>query len=261
MNDYNGGIANWVRIDISLGNITHTFPVGRQLRLQIEQGHNDLWIAASGTRPSRLTYTLANTAPIATNDTAPAILEDAGTTNIDVLANDTDTNLDPTSLTITTPPTKGTATPLPDGTINYQPNPNANGADSFTYRICDTGGLCATATVTVTITPVNDQPTFTAGPDITINATDPPYTQTGWATGITPGPANETSQTLTFTVTADDPTLFSVQPAISPTGTLTFTPSGTPGTTTITIQLTDNGGTANGGNNTATPQTAHITLA
>jgi large repetitive protein len=258
--DYNGGIATWVRMDVSLGNITHTFPVGRQLRLQIQHRHHDLWIATGGTRPSRLNYTLANTSPNATNDTAPAVLEDSGITNIDVLANDADTNLDPGSVTITTPPNSGTATPLLDGTINYQPTPNLDGVDSFTYRVCDTGGLCDTAVVTITITAVNDQPNFSAGADITINATDPPYTHSGWAFGIIPGPANETSQTLTFTITADDPTLFDAQPALSPTGTLTFTPSGSPGTTTITIQLTDNGGTANGGNNTATPQTAQITF-
>ncbi len=258
--DYNGGVADWVKIDISLGAITHTFPVGRQLRLQIEEGHKDLWIAASGTRPSRLSYTLANTAPVALNDTAPAMLEDDGPTNINVLANDTDNNLDTTSVTIVASPGAGTATPQTDGTINYQPTPDANGADSFTYRVCDTSGLCSTATVTINITPVNDRPTFTAGPDITINSTDPPYIQTGWATGITSGPGNETSQTLTFTITAADPTLFSVQPSLGATGTLTFIPSGTTGTTTIAIQLTDNGGTTNGGNNTAIPQSATVTI-
>ncbi len=256
IDDYNGGVADWVKVDISLGNVTHTFPIGRQLRLQIEQRHNDLWIAASGARPSRLVYTIANAAPIAANDVAPAIVEDAGVTNIDVLANDTDTNLDAASVTITTPPANGTATPRPDGTVDYQANPDANGADSFTYRVCDTGGLCATATVNVTITAVNDRPVFNAGPDITINAADPASTRIGWATGISSGPANESSQTLTFSVTAVDPSLFSVQPAVDPTGTLRFTPSGIAGTTTITVQLTDSGG----GSNTSAPQTARLTL-
>lgn len=260
MKDYNGGVADWVKVDISLGNVSHTFAVGRQLRLRVEQGHHDLWISASGTRPSRLIYTLANTAPIAADDTTPAILEDAGPTNIDVLANDTDTNLDRASVTITTPPTKGIASALPDGTIDYQPNPNANGPDSFTYRVCDTGGLCATAIVTITITPVNDPPNFTVGPDITVSASGPPYTQSGWATGVTTGPADESGQTLTFTIAADDPALFSVQPALTATGTLTFTPSGTLGTATITIALTDSGGSTNGGNNAASPRTAIITL-
>ena len=260
INHYNGGIADWVKVDISLGNISHTFLAGRQLRLQIQQGLNDLWIAASGTRPSRLTYTLANTAPVAVDDAPPAVLEDAGLTNINVLANDIDNNLDPTTVTISNPPAKGTATPNPDGTINYLPNADANGADSFGYRVCDTGGLCATATVNITITPVNDRPTFIVGPDITIDATDPPYTRTAWTTGITTGPTNENTQTPTFTITAADPSLFSVQPTLSATGTLTFSPSGTPGSTTITIQLADDGGTANGGTNTAFPQTATITI-
>ena len=260
ISDYNAGVPDWVKIDISLGNIAHTFPAGRQLRLQLRQGHNDLWVATSGSRPSQLTYTLANTAPIAVNDIPPPILEDATATNFDVLANDTDTNLDPASITINTPPANGTANPLPDGTIDYQPDPDTNGPDSFTYQVCDTAGLCDTATVTITVTPVNDQPGFTAGSDIIANATDPPYSQAGWATGITTGPTNETSQTLAFTVTAADPSLFSVQPNLSSTGTLTFTPSGTTGATTITIQLTDNGGTTNGGNNTTTAQTALITL-
>jgi hypothetical protein len=256
IDDYNGGVADWVKIDVSLGNITHTFPVGRQLRLEIEHRHNDLWIAASGDRPSRLVYTVANAAPIPADDTAPTILEDAGVTNIDVLANDTDANLDATSVTIAAPPANGTATPRPDGTIDFQPAPDANGPDSFTYRVCDTGGLCATANVAVVVTPVNDEPTFSVGPDIAINAADPSFTRTGWATGISSGPADESGQTLVFGVTAADPTLFSVQPAVDPAGTLTFTPSGVAGTTTIIVQLTDSGG----GSDTSAPQTASITL-
>ncbi|MEP7203070.1 MAG: Ig-like domain-containing protein [Ilumatobacteraceae bacterium] len=259
--DYNGGFAGWVRIDISLGNINHTFPVGRQLRLQVQQGHHDLWIAATSTRPSRLSYTLANTAPVANNDTAPATIEDAGTpTNIDVLANDTDDNLDVSSVSIASAPSKGTATPQSDGTINYQPGPNNNGIDTFTYRICDTGGLCSTATVTINIVPVNDQPTFTIGPNLTVSSTDPPFNQPSWATGIAAGPANESAQSLAFTVTASDPSLFAVQPALNAAGTLTFTLSGSTGTTTITIQLIDNGGTVNGGNDTTPPRTATITV-
>jgi gliding motility-associated-like protein len=45
------------------------------------------------------------------------------------------------------------------GAVTYTPNPNFNGTDSFTYNICDTGMpvFCDTATVTVTVTPVNDQ--------------------------------------------------------------------------------------------------------
>ena len=256
---YNGGIADWANHSLSLGNVTHVVPAGRQLRVRVQVEKHDLWIAASGTRPSQLHLTLANTAPVANPDNPPAILEDATATNLDVLANDTDTNLDPTTVTITTPPAAGTATPQPDGTIDYTPDPNANGPDPFTYQVCDSSGLCDTATVNTTVTAVNDRPLFTPGADVTVVATDPPYSSP-WGTGISAGPPDETTQTLTFTVTASDPTLFSVQPAIAPDGTLTFTLAGTTGLANINVDLTDNGGTANGANNTAINRTFQITV-
>ena len=258
--EYNRGVANWVRVDLSLGNVAHTFSIGRQLVLEVRHRHETLWVASSGTRPSRLVYTVANTAPTANDDTAPTILEDAAATPIDVLANDVDTNLDPASVTIVSPPTLGAATPAPDGTISYLPNTNANGDDSFTYRVCDSGGLCDTATVALSVAPVNDRPSFTGGADITASATGGSSSSPGWATTISAGPADESGQTLGFTVTAANPALFSVQPTIGPTGTLTFTPSGVVGTTTISIVLTDNGGTVNGGVDTSSTRIATITL-
>ncbi len=258
--EYNRGVSNWVRVDIALGNVTHTFAAGRQLVLQVQHGHENLWIAASGARPSRLVYTLANTAPIANDDAVPVMAEDAAATTIDVLANDVDANLDPATVTIVTPATLGVATPAPDGTISYQPNLNANGDDSFSYRVCDTGGLCDTATVALGISPVNDRPSFSRGADVTVSAAGGSFSSAGWATAISAGPANESTQTVGFTVTAADPSLFSVQPALSATGTLTFTPSGLPGNTIISVVLSDNGGTANGGVDTAPTQIAAITL-
>ena len=70
----------------------------------------------------------------------------------------------------------------------------------------------------------------------------------GWATAISAGPANESSQTVSFTASADNPALFSVQPAIAPDGTLTYTPApDANGVATVTVTAVDNGGTANGG--------------
>ncbi len=45
-----------------------------------------------------------------------------------------------------------------DGTFTYAPAPNFNGADSFAYQVCDSGGACDTATVTLVVTAVNDLP-------------------------------------------------------------------------------------------------------
>ena len=96
--------------------------------------------------------------PVAADDAA-ATDEDTATT-IDVAGNDSDPdgNLDPNSATPTAQPASGTATSNGDGTITYTPNPDFNGPDSFEYQICDLTGLCNTATVTVTVAAVDDDP-------------------------------------------------------------------------------------------------------
>lgn len=109
-----------------------------------------------------VTVTDTNDPPVAVNDTA-TIAEDAAPIEIDVVANDT-TGVDPAGnetlsvQAITSAPTKGTASLLPNGRIRYTPSLNANGADTFTYQLRDSRGGTATGTVNITITPVNDNP-------------------------------------------------------------------------------------------------------
>jgi hypothetical protein len=58
-----------------------------------------------------------------------------------------------------------------------------------------------------------------------------------------------------------NPSIFSVPPAIAANGTLTYTPnSSAGGSATITINLKDNGGVANGGADTSVNQTFTITV-
>jgi uncharacterized repeat protein (TIGR01451 family) len=108
----------------------------------------------------------------------------------------------------------------------------------------------------------NLAPTFTAGANATVLEEAGPQTVAGWATAISPGAPDEADQTVTFAVTANtNAALFSVAPAVSPTGTLTFTPPpDADGAATITLVLQDNGGTANGGADTSAPQTFTITV-
>ncbi|MGB5758851.1 MAG: cadherin-like domain-containing protein, partial [Acidimicrobiales bacterium] len=260
LDPFNDGVADFVNRPIDLGSVTHTVPTGRALVVKLLFNHADAWIGMTADYPSALNLTLANQDPTAVDD-ALAVDEDATTTNIAVLANDSDADIDPTSVGITIAASLGTATPVGDGTIDYTPNPDANGVDSFDYQVCDLGGNCATATVTVTITPVNDQPTFTGGGNVV--STGPGANSfAGWATAIDVGAANESSQNLTFTVTANDnPGQFSVAPSIDPiTGELTFTALAGPATANLTIELSDDGGTANGGVDTSTSYGFTITF-
>ena len=78
---------------------------------------------------------------------------------------------------------------------------------------------------------------------------------------ISSGPSDEAKQKLTFVVTCDNAKLFAKQPAIASDGTLSFTPAkGATGTATVSVRIRDNGGKANGGQDTSGVQTFVITV-
>ena len=96
-----------------------------------------------------------NRAPAAKADTA-TVAEDAGPSTINVLANDTGRVL--TVSAVTDPPAGVAVIDAGGTTISYTPVLNANGVDTFSYTVTDAAGKSATASVTVTVTPVNDPP-------------------------------------------------------------------------------------------------------
>lgn len=133
------------------------------------------------------------------------------------------------------------------------------GGDQFDYDPDTTDNMTTQTTI---VTGVNEAPSFTKGSDQTVLEDAGPQTATGWATNISPGPADESGQTLTFMLTSNNPMLFTAGPAINPnSGDLTFTPAANMnGSATVTVTLKDNGGTAYGGVDTSGPQTFHITI-
>jgi hypothetical protein len=196
--------------------------------------------------PGDLTL-LANLAPLAVND-SDATLED-NAKSINVVANDSDPDLDPFSVVAVTQPANGSVVNNGDGTVTYTPNLHFNGMDSFTYTIRDRVGLEAMAMVTLTVTPVNDAPAFDAIPNQTVDEDSGSHNVS--ITGIGPGGGpDETTQTVTMTAVSSDPSIVP-HPSISGAGatrTLTFTPAmNANGMVTITVTAVDDGGTANGG--------------
>ncbi len=97
-----------------------------------------------------------NTPPVAANDSATTDEDTA--VIVDVLANDTDTDLDTLTVASVTQGNDGTVTIRPDGRVTYTPRVNFNGSDSFSYTLTDGQGGSATATVSVTVDAVNDNP-------------------------------------------------------------------------------------------------------
>jgi uncharacterized delta-60 repeat protein len=146
-------------------------------------------------------------------------------------------------------------------------NSNIDDDPSFDFKVWDqTAGTAGTlmttngesfsqnaATATLEILPVNDAPSFTL-PNTTVmrNEDVGAVSVSNFATNILRGPAaatDETSQTLTFLLSVTGTTgglTFSAGPAISATGTLTFTPTANAnGSATFNVTLQDSGsGTA-----------------
>jgi large repetitive protein len=108
-----------------------------------------------GTVTQTITFNVTNPPPVAANDAATTP-EDTPVT-IPVLANDTDPDGDPLTVTSASAP-NGTVVINPDGTVTYTPNPGFNGTDTITYEISDGNGGTSLATVTVSVADVNDVP-------------------------------------------------------------------------------------------------------
>lgn len=175
--------------------------------------------------------------------------EDSGANVIDVLANDVaDPDNNRLEATAVTDPPNGVSSFTPGG-VAYAPDADYCGADSFAYTLNDGGDPSTTATVSVQVACVNDAPSFTAAGDV--SSDEDALAQTvAWASAILAGPANESGQTLSFEVGNDNNVLFSAQPAISPTGALTYTAAPhANGVAVVTVALSDNGDVANGGDN------------
>jgi LPXTG-site transpeptidase (sortase) family protein len=112
-------------------------------------------------------------------DTANIIISVTGTDDVPVANNDSFTTPEDTTLngdlkpdhgsgadvpsgdgdnvwSIVSDPLHGTVTVNPDGTFTYTPYADYNGPDLFTYKICDVDGDCDQATVSLTISGVED---------------------------------------------------------------------------------------------------------
>jgi hypothetical protein len=88
------------------------------------------------------------------------VAEDSAKQTINVLQNDqVITGGGPLTVIAVTQPTSGGVASLDAGVVSFTPAANFNGVATFTYRVSDSQGIQETATVTVTVTPVNDPPT------------------------------------------------------------------------------------------------------
>lgn len=202
-----------------------------------------------------------------------SVAEDSTATPIDVLANDLDPDSVGLSIASATDPANGTVvltggTPGAHTGLTYQPDANYCGSDTFDYSLA--GG--SSATVTVTVTCVNDAPGITVPGPQEVNEDTPLVFSTGGGNAPSVADIDAGAGSVTVTVSALNGT---ITPAggsgatIGGSGTATATITGTlaqvnaaldgltyqgdlnwnstRGSETLTFQIDDGGNTGTGG--------------
>ena len=210
--------------------------------------------ALAATATATVTVESTDNPPTAVAD-AFTVAEDAAEAVFNVVTNDT-RDADNQAFVISavgTPSNGGTARVSADGTqFFYRPAANFAGTETVTYTIRDTGGGASTATVTFTVTPVNDVPPVLNSTVRVNRGGTTPVERT--VLRLTDLPANvDAGETLTITlgatttpaggtarVDATTRTIFYTAPAGAFTGTDSITYTVSDGTLTSTGTLTLN---------------------
>jgi predicted cupin superfamily sugar epimerase len=236
-------------------------------------------IAAPITGSKAMTGTAVNDAPQATNlSAAESYTEDAPLNLVNIVVSDVDSANVTATLTLSntaagslsTATSGGVTSTFVPGTgvwtasgalanvntllagVSFNPTANFNANFSIATSVSDGVAAPITGSKAMTGTAVNDAPTLNAIANPPILPPDAGL-QTVNLSGIGPGPGDP-AQTLTVTAVSNNvglipnPNVTYTSPAAS--GSISFTPvAGQMGSALITVTVTDNGGTANGGVN------------
>ncbi len=191
------------------------------------------------------TYTLTNnsatSAPITVNiSITSAGVNDTYTTPVNVTSTEPVKSNDGTAnqpnavtVAIATPPTSGTATVnSTTGVVTYVPATGYIGTDTYTYTLTNNGATSAPITVSISITPVGTNDTYTTPVNVTSTET----------VKSNDGTANQPNAVTVAIVTAPTNGTATVN---STTGVVTYVPTtGFIGSDTYTYTLTNNGATS-----------------
>ncbi|WP_105172810.1 tandem-95 repeat protein [Pseudoalteromonas sp. T1lg24] len=186
------GLPNWANISLLTGAVTGTpsfDDAGTTSNIVVSVSDG---LLSSSLAPFSITVNNVNNAPVANDDNVSTIEDTSVSFNI--IANDIDDEglLLASSVNIVNQPSKGVVTVL-NGVINYSPNENVNGSDSFTYTVKDQSQNTSNiANVFIQITSVNDAPSISGSPFTTI--------KTGQMYQFVPTSDDIDSENLTFTI-------------------------------------------------------------
>jgi VCBS repeat-containing protein len=186
-----------------------------------------------------------NNAPVASDDSYGTDEDQALSVSAPgVLGNDSDAESDPLTAVKVSDPSHGSVTLDSDGSFAYTPDANYNGSDSFTYKANDGSLDSNTATVTITISAVNDAPvasddSYGTDEDQTLNVSAP---------GVLGNDSDADGDSLSAVLVGD---VSHGSLTLNPNGSFSYTPdAGYSGGDSFTYRAND--GTANSGTATVT---------
>ena len=228
--DATGGNASPVEIT---GQSSNSYTMANLL---IDQKYSFVLTAYRGTVESEPTSAIVLEAGTQTQNTVPTATDASFTVDEDTSYSGqlTGNDADGDSLTyaIASNASQGTVslTNSATGAFTYSPNAGINGSDSFTFRVNDGTIDSSTATVSITITPVNDAPT--ANSASLFVAEDSTYS--GQLSGSDPD-----GDSLTFSI-ATNGSKGTALISDNTTGAFTYTPdTNTTGTDSFTFTVSD----------------------
>ncbi|CAL2089005.1 conserved protein of unknown function precursor containing a T9SS type A C-terminal secretion signal [Tenacibaculum sp. 190524A02b] len=232
-------------------------------------------------------FEFSNDVPISIAPSVPSLIEDTVSVDLgddievkDINGNDQTVTFTVTGGTLTLGSTgitfggdgNGSASFTAQGTLTainsaldvatFTPTSNLSGTNVANISFVTNNGIfdSNTASTTFSITSVNDAPSFNI-PYVSDNNLENRPRVASIVKDINDGD-EEAVQNLTFNVSNDNNSLFTVQPTIdATTGKLSYTTaSGAYGKAVLTITLQDDGGTSNGGVDTSAAQTFNINV-
>jgi VCBS repeat-containing protein len=190
----------------------------------------------SETAQVQITVTPVNDPPVAAG--ASRTVPEDGSVSGTLSATDVDSAT--LTFSIVTPPAHGSLTAFTPatGAYTYKPDADFGGSDAFTFRANDGHANSNTATVTVTVNPVNDAPVIDG------DASDlaPSGDEDTVIAGTVAASDVDTGDTLTFSVEAGNGPAHGTVTIDPDTGEYAYTPDGDfHGTDTFTVTVTDTG--------------------
>jgi sugar lactone lactonase YvrE len=222
------------------------------------------FIAEAGNNLIRKLIIMPNTAPyFETSTDLVTVLEDAPMTTLANYATNAHFGLTPADtgqtgqyLTYPDAPLRFASLPAVgiDGTLSFHTATDSNGIVKVAVVLKDNGGdafggcsTSDTANLTINIIPVNDPPRFGFLSEVQVPENAELTKIPAFVSNLSPGPDNESAQTLISSISINDPSLFTVAPYML-SDTLVLRPAADVNATTqARLCYKDNGGTANGG--------------